>query len=56
MNESHGSCADLYGCSCDELDELVAEAREAGALGARLTGEDIQAPCSRSVSDTTTAS
>ncbi|GLC69817.1 hypothetical protein PLESTF_000883800 [Pleodorina starrii] len=38
MNDSHGSCADLYGCSCDELDELVSVARAAGALGARLTG------------------
>ncbi|EFJ41193.1 hypothetical protein VOLCADRAFT_98854 [Volvox carteri f. nagariensis] len=38
MNDSHGSCADLYGCSCDELDELVAVARGGGALGARLTG------------------
>lgn len=39
MNDSHASCADLYGCSCTELDELVGVAREAGALGARLTGE-----------------
>lgn len=38
MCESHESCKDLYGCSCDELDELVKDGMEAGALGGRLTG------------------
>lgn len=38
MNESHASCAVQYDCSSDDLDELVMAAREAGALGARLTG------------------
>ncbi|PNW70732.1 hypothetical protein CHLRE_17g732300v5 [Chlamydomonas reinhardtii] len=38
MSDSHASCAELYGCSCTELDELVGIAKEAGALGARLTG------------------
>ncbi|KAG2454377.1 hypothetical protein HYH02_001400 [Chlamydomonas schloesseri] len=38
MSDSHASCADLYGCSCAELDTLVGIAKEAGALGARLTG------------------
>ena len=32
------SCRDLYECSCAELDRLVAVAKGAGALGARLTG------------------
>lgn len=40
MSDSHASCAELYGCSCTELDELVGIAKEAGALGARLTGEE----------------
>ena len=38
MDESHRSCAGDYEISCPELDELVGTMREAGALGARLTG------------------
>lgn len=38
MNESHASCRDDYHISCPELEDLVAAARNAGALGARLTG------------------
>lgn len=36
--ESHESCRRLYDCSAPELDLVVATARRAGALGARLTG------------------
>jgi galactokinase len=36
--ESHESCRRLYDCSTPELDLVVATARRAGALGARLTG------------------
>ena len=36
--ESHESCRRLYDCSSPELDLVVAAARRAGALGARLTG------------------
>jgi galactokinase len=36
--ESHESCRRLYDCSTPELDTIVAAARRAGALGARLTG------------------
>ncbi len=38
MNESHASCRDDYQISTPDLDTLVATMREAGALGARLTG------------------
>jgi galactokinase len=36
--ESHESCRRLYACSTPELDTVVAAAKRAGALGARLTG------------------
>ncbi len=29
---------DLYDCSCEELDTLVAVSKASGALGSRLTG------------------
>jgi len=38
LYESHESCRRLYDCSAPELDTIVAAARRAGALGARLTG------------------
>lgn len=38
MDDSHRSCSQLFDCSCPELEELVAAAKRAGALGARLTG------------------
>jgi len=38
MDASHASCRDDYEVSCPELDELVSLAKQAGALGARLTG------------------
>lgn len=38
MNESHASCAQDYFISSSELDVLTQAARNAGALGARLTG------------------
>lgn len=38
MDASHESLRVDYEVSCDELDVVVATAREAGALGARMTG------------------
>lgn len=38
MDASHASCRDDYEVSCAALDALVAAAKRAGALGARLTG------------------
>src|SRR2546429_373945 len=38
LYEAHESCRRLYECSAPELDLVVAAARRAGALGARLTG------------------
>lgn len=38
MAASHASCRDDYEISCAALEELVAAARAAGAIGARLTG------------------
>jgi galactokinase len=38
LYESHESCRRLYVCSSPELDTIVAAAKRAGALGARLTG------------------
>jgi len=38
MDASHASCRDDYEISCPALEELVGLARDAGALGARLTG------------------
>lgn len=39
MNESQSSCAELYECTCPEIDELVKLSLEAGAFGSRVTGE-----------------
>jgi galactokinase len=38
MDASHASCRDDYEVSSPALEELIAAAKAAGALGARLTG------------------
>ncbi|MBI1816059.1 MAG: galactokinase [Deltaproteobacteria bacterium] len=38
MDASHASCRDDYEISCPEIEELVATAKESGAVGARVTG------------------
>lgn len=38
MDASHRSCADDFEVSCDELEALVAIARDSGSIGSRLTG------------------
>ncbi|MEX3610738.1 galactokinase [Rothia sp. LK2588] len=38
LNQSHDSLRDQYKVSCPELDTAVDAAREAGALGSRMTG------------------
>jgi N-acetylgalactosamine kinase len=38
LDNSHASCRDDYECSSARLDALVKAMKDAGALGARLTG------------------
>ncbi|KIY61145.1 GHMP Kinase, C-terminal domain-containing protein [Cylindrobasidium torrendii FP15055 ss-10] len=41
MNASQKSCAEVYERPCPELNQLTALAREAGAIGSRLTGSGM---------------
>ncbi len=50
LYESHESCRRLYACSAPELDTVVAAAKRAGALGARLTGAGCGAGSKEQVS------
>ncbi|SJX62074.1 related to GAL1-galactokinase [Sporisorium reilianum f. sp. reilianum] len=38
MDGSQASLRELYNCSCDELDQVIAIAKRNGSLGSRLTG------------------
>ncbi len=38
LDASHASCRDDYAVSCPEIEALIGAAKQAGALGARLTG------------------
>ncbi|KAK3398465.1 ribosomal protein S5 domain 2-type protein [Sordaria brevicollis] len=38
LNETQGSCREVYECSCEEIDRICAIARKAGSYGSRLTG------------------
>ncbi|KPI34294.1 Galactokinase [Cyphellophora attinorum] len=38
MNTTQESCANVYECSCPEIDDICSITRKAGAYGSRLTG------------------